>query len=136
MTPKSLDPAVRKRAGHRCEYCLTAQAVSKFRFWIDHVRAIKHRGPTTLANLALACIFCNRHKGPNVGGIDPLTGRHTRLFNPRTDRWSDHFRCARLEIIGRTAMGRVTVDVLLMNHRDHFRQRIAMQRAGLWPPKR
>ncbi len=34
-------------------------------------------------NLALACLRCNRHKGPNVGSFDPLTGQLTPFFNPR-----------------------------------------------------
>jgi hypothetical protein len=136
MVAKSIDYAVRERASDRCEYCLAPQSQSRFRFWIDHVIALKHRGATTLANLALACIFCNRHKGANVGGIDPLDGRHSRLFNPRTDRWAEHFRWRGLELVGRSAIGRTTVDVLEMNHRDQIRRRRDMLRVGLWPPPR
>jgi hypothetical protein len=134
MVAQSLDRLVRNRARDRCEYCLAPQALSRFRFWIDHVIAVKHHGATTLTNLALACLFCNRHKGPNIGGVDRITRRHTRLFNPRTDRWLEHFRWRRLEIVGKTAIGRATVDVLEMNHRDQIRRRRAMASQGLWPP--
>jgi hypothetical protein len=44
--------------------------------------AQQHHGGSDEVNLALACHFCNRHKGPNLTGIDPTTGELTRLFNP------------------------------------------------------
>jgi hypothetical protein len=61
-------------------------------FEIDHVIAQKHGGATVDSNLALACFYCNSAKGPNVAGIDPESGLIVRLFHPRTDRWTDHFR--------------------------------------------
>jgi len=59
---------------------------------VDHVIAEKHRGATSLENLALACFHCNNHKGPNIAGIDPSTGYLSRLFHPRNDDWGAHFR--------------------------------------------
>jgi hypothetical protein len=50
-----------------------------------------------------------------VAGIDPATGKVTRLFNPRRHRWSYHFRYEGGALIGRTALGRTTVDVLQIN---------------------
>jgi hypothetical protein len=44
-----------------------------------------------LDNLALACFFCNRYKGPNLSGFDPATGALTQLFDPRSQIWADHF---------------------------------------------
>jgi hypothetical protein len=48
---------------------------------------------------------------------DPLTGRTVPLFNPRRDRWRQHFRWSadRLRILGRTDAGRATVAALNMN---------------------
>jgi len=43
------------------------------------------------------------------------TGALTGLFHPRTDEWHRHFRRHGEEIIGLTAIGRVTIDVLFMN---------------------
>ncbi|NUQ64986.1 MAG: hypothetical protein HUU20_21185 [Pirellulales bacterium] len=57
-------------------------------FCINHIIAQKHHGPTEPFTLALACYNCNSFKGPNIAGIDPETGRLTRLFNPRVDVWS------------------------------------------------
>ena len=68
------------------------QSARRLRFPIDHVIAQQHRGPTAAANLALCCGRCNRHKGPNLAGIDPLTGATVRLFHPRTDTWAEHFQ--------------------------------------------
>lgn len=54
-----------------------------FTFSVDHIVARQHGGPTVLENLALACLHCNRHKGPNIAGTDPSTGEIVRLFHPR-----------------------------------------------------
>ncbi len=66
-------------------------------------------------NLALACMHCNRYKGPNVAGIDSETRALTPLFHPRTDDWNSQFRPDGAEIIALSPTGRVTVGVLFMN---------------------
>jgi len=77
---RSLEAAVIRRARGRCEDCHFPEAASELPFHLDHIVAEKHRGPTTSANLAWACFSCNLCKGPNVAGMDPLTGKLTRLF--------------------------------------------------------
>lgn len=84
-------------------------------FQIDHIIAKQHGGADRLDNLALACIHCNRYKGPNVVGIDTETGELTRLFHPRTDEWNSHFQWNGAEILPLSPIGRVTVSVLRMN---------------------
>ena len=84
----AIDPlladAVRARAGNACEYCRVPQAgYPTVTFPVDHVVARQHHGPTDLRNLALSCLHCNSHKGPNVAGYDHRTGKLTPLFNPR-----------------------------------------------------
>lgn len=37
------------------------------------------------------------------------------MFNPRTQRWPEHFRCDSVEIVGVSATGRATVASLDMN---------------------
>src|SRR4051812_24385776 len=83
---------VRLRAGGLCEYCRLPQSISFLTFPLDHVIAIQHGGQGTEENLAVACPECNLSKGPNVAGLDPRTGKLTRLFNPRIDEWTRHFR--------------------------------------------
>jgi HNH endonuclease len=110
-----LQTAVVERAGGLCEYCRLPQDLHPVPFEIDHIVARQHGGPTVLSNLALACLHCNGHKGPNIAGIDPLTKKVTKLFNPRRHKWAKHFAWNGPEVVGRTPVGRVTVVVLAMN---------------------
>lgn len=82
---------------------------------LEHVRPRKHGGSDDASNLCLACIDCNLYKGPNLTGIDPDTGAITPLFNPRLQRWDEHFFWKGIRIVGRTSVGRATVVVLNMN---------------------
>ena len=61
------------------------------------------------------CIHCNRHKGPNIAGVDPVTGVIVRLFNPRRDKWSAHFIWSGSQLMGQTSVGRATIQVLNIN---------------------
>ena len=72
------------------------------------------------------CAFCNHHKGPNLSGIDPRTKKIVRLFNPRRQKWSSHFRLMGERIVGRTECGRATVVVLAMNAHDRVELRKEM----------
>ena len=123
---------VRQRAGERCEYCRLPQRHSALRFHIDHIVASQHRGSDDLENLALACPECNRHKGTNLSGIDPDTGKVTHLFHPRNDEWKHHFTNDGARIIGQTAEGRTTVWLLEMNTGDRFVWREILLSLGLW----
>jgi len=110
-----LDEQIRVLAGDACEYCRLPQSASPLRFVLDHVIARQHRGERVLQNLALACGRCNRHKGPNISGIDPDTQVLTRLFHPRQDVWSEHFSWDEVMLVGLTPIGRATIAVLAIN---------------------
>jgi hypothetical protein len=84
--------------------------------------------------LPWSCHHDNDHKGPNLSGIDPETGKVVRLFNPRRQRWSRHFRFEGPGIVGRTQCGRATVGVLALNARDRVELRSELIAAGLFPP--
>lgn len=114
----ALSALVWQRATAACEYCHLPQTLSSIPFEIDHIIARKHGGHTTAANLALSCFYCNSYKGPNIAGIDPQSGRITRLFHPREDAWKSHFKWDGPILIGRTAVGRTTIIVLAINHPD------------------
>jgi 5-methylcytosine-specific restriction endonuclease McrA len=107
-----LQDLVFKRAGSVCEYCRHPAPP----FHVEHIIARKHGGPTHAENLALACIRCNFHKGPNISGIDPETSRIVRLFHPRNDVWAEHFRWENATLLGITPEGRATIAVLEINH--------------------
>lgn len=89
--PVTLRQLVIERAGGRCEYCPFPLAASYLAFEVEHIIAEKHGGATTPENLALACPHCNRHKGTDLGSLDPDSGLLTAFFNPRRDVWGDHF---------------------------------------------
>ena len=117
---------VRQRAGFRCEYCCLHQDDSPLAaLHIEHIRPRKHGGMDHESYLCLACIDCNLHKGSNLTGIDPLTGGITELFNPRRQNWGDHFAWSGIRLVGRTAVGRTTIEVLNMNSEDQLDLRVA-----------
>lgn len=112
---------VRERAEHRCEYCQLHQDDSPLAaLHIEHIIPRVHGGNDELDNLALACIDCNLHKGPNLTGFDPATGALSELFHPRRHQWSNHFEWVGAHIVGKTAVGRTTVQVLQMNSEDQL----------------
>src|SRR5947209_3335543 len=132
---ESLARQVRLRAKHTCEYCRMPQAFyPTVPFPIDHIIAQQHGGPTVLGNLALSCLHDNSHKGPNIAGLDPRSRKLTKLFNPRRHKWERHFRWHGPYLIGRTAVGRVTVAVLAMNDPAVVAVRAALIAEGLFPP--
>jgi hypothetical protein len=106
---------VRERSGGRCEYCHLPEADSLVPFEIEHIIPRKHRGRTVAGNLAWACIYCNGYKDPNLTGRDPTTGKITPLYHQRRHKWNYHFRYQGSMLIGRTAIGRTTIDVLQIN---------------------
>jgi hypothetical protein len=109
-------PLVRARARFRCEYCGLEQAlVPLAAFHVEHIVPRQHGGGDEVENLALACFHCNLHKGPNLTGIDEVSGDITPLFHPRRDAWGEHFSVRGVEIVGLTPTGRATVRVMAMN---------------------
>ncbi len=117
---------VQSRAGNRCEYCQVQQRHYLITFHVEHVIPIQHRGTDDDINLALACHHCNRHKGPNLSGIDPDTGKLTRLYSPRADAWANHFTANCGQIHGITDIGRTTVYVLAMNAPSRVQTRLEL----------
>jgi hypothetical protein len=134
-----MDEAIRQqvinRAGGVCEYCHLPQSAYPVPFEIDHIIAKQHRGKTILSNLALACLHCNGHKGPNISGLDPVSSRTklVRLFNPRRHKWNYHFRLAGSYLLGNTPIGRATVAVLALNDPVMVALRQELIDQGLFP---
>ncbi len=124
---------VRERAKGRCEYCQLRQEHAETIHHIEHIVARQHKGNDDISNLALACIHCNSHKGPNLAGIDLEIGEAAFLFNPRRDAWADHFTLQGARIVGLTPIGRATVDVLAMNARHRLNVRDELRAQELYP---
>lgn len=129
----ALREQVIQRADVRCEYCQYPQDAALFAFEMEHVIAEKHGGKTELENLALACPFCNRAKGTDLGSLDPESGMLTAFYNPRKDVWSDHFVLEGPLIRPLTAVGRVTVAILQLNSTDRIAERELLVKLGQFP---
>ncbi len=131
--PAALRQLVAERANGRCEYCLVRDEDVLLPHQPDHIIAEQHGGKTEAENLALACVHCNRYKGPNIASIDPVSGQLTPLFNPRTHVWSEHFALNGAYIQPRTPIGRVTVQVLKLNDPKRVQIREALIEADRYP---
>jgi hypothetical protein len=125
---------VRARAKGVCEYCLIHERDTFLGCQIDHIVAEKHGGVTASENLAFACTFCNRAKGTDLASIDATTGELVRLFNPRVDRWNEHFeiRADAIEPLG--SIGSVTVRLLGFNTPERRLERQTLASIGRYPP--
>jgi hypothetical protein len=121
---------VRMRAGGRCEYCLMDERLLVWGCEVDHIVSRKHGGATESSNLALSCARCNRAKGTDIGSIHPESEDLVRLFNPRRDRWEDHFSLAGVRIVGLTLIGQVTVTLLQFNQDERLLERELLQKAA------
>jgi hypothetical protein len=125
-----LRAAVKERASQRCEYCRLPD--NRSRFHVEHIIAIQHKGMTELDNLAWACLQCNAAKGPNVASYDSDTSDLTPLFHPRKQIWDEHFNLVEGEIFGKTAVGRVTSELLDFNASERVELRRALIAVGEW----
>ena len=111
------------RANHACEYCLIPEIAVLVSHEIDHMIAEKHGGQTEENSLAFACTICNKYKGSDLASIDPINGEIVRLYQPRCDRWCEHFQLEEGKMIPLTSVGRATVRLLQMNRSERVEER-------------
>ena len=132
--PAGVRRFVISRALRLCEYCLFHEDDAFFAFEIDHVISEKHGGLTTAGNLALSCLFCNRNKGSDIATLATNSVSLVRLFNPRLDLWSEHFRLSDdLRVVGVTEVGHATIRVLDFNTPDRIQERHELRTVGRFP---
>ena len=137
-----LKQTIRERAGYLCEYCHSPERLSANRFTVDHVIPKSLGGSDELDNLALACRRCNERRYNFVAGIDPETQEIVPIFNPRQQKWTDHFiwRNQGVVIEGTSPIGRTTCLRLDLNdtrypEEDSIREtRRFWIQTGLHPP--
>ncbi len=122
-----------QRASDCCEYCFLHKDTAFWTHEIDHIISLKHEGTDDLLNLALACYFCNRNKGSDVGSF--FKGDFYRFFNPRIDTWSEHFRLDETLIQPLTPIGEVTAKILGFNHIDRIIERQILIKSEIYPPQ-
>jgi hypothetical protein len=131
--PVALRRLVSQRARGLCEYCLIDETDTFFGCEVEHIIAEKHGGTTTADNLAMACLFCNRFKGSDIASLSRHTGQLCRLFNPRTDRWSEHFAIVGARIQPLTEIGEVTARLLNLNSSERLLEREVLRSLGRYP---
>jgi hypothetical protein len=130
--PKALRTAVLERDAGRCTYCGVLQVGQSAVFHIDHVIPRSKGGVTSIENLVLQCPYCSLRKANKTEGVDPTSGQGVSLFHPLRERWEDHFTLTLDgEIEGKSAVGRGTVEALMMNH-PWPRSARALQIAAGW----
>jgi hypothetical protein len=134
--PETIRQHVREAARDRCGYCLSPQRLVMGALEIEHLVPRAKGGSDEEDNLWLSCGLCNRYKGSQTSATDALMGNMVRLFNPRHDKWLEHFRWSAdgVRIEGITNVGRATVEALKLNNELAVEVRRNWVRAGWYPP--
>jgi len=136
MLSKGLKELVYSRSNELCEYCKSPAIYSPDPFCMEHIIPKSKGGKTEPENLALSCYGCNNHKYNNTHGVDITTGNTVQLYNPRIQKWNEHFiwNDDATKIIGLTTIGRATVDALKLNRQRLQNFRKLLFEAGEHPP--
>jgi HNH endonuclease len=130
----SLRREVEEQAGRCCEYCRLGQEDRAIDFVIDHIIAEKHGGATTVNNLCLSCYWCNSYKGSDISSVDwDMDAEIVPLYNPRRQKWTDHFQLEGTYIKPLTPHGRVTVFLLKLNASQQITERELLLTLGVYP---
>jgi HNH endonuclease len=104
---------------------------------IEHIIPKASGGNDNEENLWLSCRLCNSYKGTQTRATDPIKDRSVQLFNPRTQKWSQHFTWSEdgAYIINSTPCGRATVLALQLNNIYAMTVRQAWTTVGWHPPQ-
>ena len=134
--PAKVKRKVQLAAKGLCEYCFCLESNSISPFHFDHIVPTSLGGISVYENLARSCGGCNNAKSNYIVGLDPLTRQSVPLYRPREDEWSTHFRWSDdyLTIIGITATGRATIEVLRLNRKGVVNMRKLTVTTGEHPP--
>jgi HNH endonuclease len=132
---EELRAKIRTQANNQCGYCRSLQKYVLGILEIEHIIPKALGGSDDEENLWLACRLCNNYKGIQTNATDPVTNRKVKLYNPRKQKWSQHFEWTNDEsnIIGITACGRAIV-ALQLNNIYAVTVRQAWVSAGWHPP--
>ena len=125
------------RAKYRCEYCQCRTDTALETFEIDHILPIVLGGGVDdLTNLALACRGCNSRKAMKIWIDEADSEQRIPLFNPRKQDWKRHFKWSDdfSIIIGKTPVGKVTVEELRLNRTGVINIRRLMILGRIHPP--
>lgn len=101
-----------------------------------HVEHIEPTGGDHADNLCLSCANCNLSKAKATSALDPVSQAIVPLFNPRKQKWKDHFKWIEngVRLVGTSDCGRATVERLKMNIERIVTARSVWVMAGKHPP--
>lgn len=135
ISTKIKDLVISRSEGY-CEYCKCPADFSTEPFSIEHILPRSKDGLDEIGNLAYACIGCNIYKSDKTEFLDVVSQKIASLYNPRTMHWHDHFIWdeSLTSIIGKTAIGRATIEALKLNRRQIKNLRRALMAIGEHPP--
>jgi hypothetical protein len=133
---KKVRSFVTARAKHRCEYCQCRSDVALESFEVEHIIPQALEGANDLDNLALSCRGCNSRKATRIKALDPASQKKIPIFNPREDKWKDHFAWDEDYIMlkGLTPTGRATIEALQLNRPGVKNLRVLMKLGNIHPP--
>jgi hypothetical protein len=132
-----LKARIRSQAGNRCGYCRSHQQYVWGTLEIEHMLPKALGGSNEEANLWLACRPCNGYKSAQTHAIDPVTEQNVPLYNPRQQKWTEHFAWSNdgINVLGLTACGRATVRALQLNNSFALTVRRSWVAVGWHPPR-
>ncbi len=132
-----LKEKIRKQAENRCGYCLIPQEIYPLPLEIEHLLPKYEGGTDDEENLWLACRACNGFKHAKIEAIDELSGELVLIFNPRRQKWNEHFEFSedKTMIRGKTSVGRATVRALKINNDLAVAIREKWVEIGWYPPE-
>jgi HNH endonuclease len=133
---ESIKNRVRESAHNRCGYCQSLQKYVLGILEIEHIMPSAAGGSDDENNLWLSCRLCNSYKGAQTNAVDPVSNKSVQLFNPRTQKWSEHLSWSEdgVRISGLTPCGRATVIALRLNNVYAVTVRQAWVSVGWHPP--
>ncbi len=134
--PEAVRQRVRAQANNQCGYCHSLQKYVLGILEIEHIIPKAAGGSDNEDNLWLACCLCNSYKGIQTQAKDPVTNQPVKLFNPRQQKWAEHFTWVDdgARILGITNIGRATALALKLNNPFAVAVRQAWISAGWHPP--
>jgi hypothetical protein len=122
------------RANQSCEYCLIPESYTFFGCEVDHIISLKHGGSNSEDNLAYSCVTCNRKKGSDLGSLLEGMGELIRFYNPRLDKWRDHFLLDGPIISPITNIGKVTENIFGFNLAERILERQELIKINIIKP--
>lgn len=134
---KSIRQQVIKNAKYCCEYCRTSSLLTGMPLVIDHIIPTSLGGSNNRDNLCASCYRCNEFKGAKIMANDPVSNQFVPLFNPRQQKWLEHFNWANggTYIIGLSGTGRATVLALKLNNENIVEARAIWITLNWHPPQ-